>query len=118
MLNWQKTGRHELRMMESLNIIFAGHSKLLQFLFDDESARLADEPELLLAWARSFSSGEQILIRIGLDLWNGSGDIKLWHIIESLDDTTYENVLIGLRHLRRIDMDGPEMRWRQPKMAY
>ena len=108
-------------MMETLNIIFAGHSKLLQFLFDNESARLREEPEFLLAWARGFSSGEQILVRIGLDLWSGSGDVKLWHIIESLDDVTYVNLLLGLRHLRhlrQIDPDGPEMRWRQPKMAY
>ena len=118
MLNWQRPGRHETRMMETLNIIFAGHSKLLQFLFDNEAARLREEPELLLARARGFSSGEQILVRIGLDLWNGSGDVKLWHIIESLDDISYENVLLGLGHLRQIDPVGPEMRWRQPKMAY
>jgi hypothetical protein len=118
MLNWQRPGRHERRMMETLNIIFAGHSKLLEFLFDPESARLRQEPEFLLASAGGFSGGEQILVRIGLDLWNGSGDVKLWHIIESLDDTSYQNVLIGLRHLRRIEFDGPEMRWRQPKMAY
>ena len=118
MLSWQKPGRHEKRMMETLNIIFTGHSKLLQFLFDNEAARLREEPECLLAWARGFSSSEQILVRIGLDLWNDSGDVKLWHIIESLDDATYENVLLGLRHLRKIDLDGPGMRWRQPKMAY
>lgn len=118
MLNWQRPGRHEMRMMETLNIIFAGHSKLLQFLFDNEAARLREAPEFLLASAREFSSGEQILVRIGLDLWSGSGDVKLWHIIELLDDVTYENVLLGLRHLRQINPDGPEMRWRQPKMAY
>ena len=105
-------------MMETLNIIFVGHSKLLQSLFDNEAARLREEPEFLLARAGGFSSGEQVLVRIGLDLWSGSGDVKLWHIIESLDDVTYENVLLGLRHLRQIDPDGPEMRWRQSKMAY
>ena len=104
--------------MESLNIIFAGHSKLLQFLFNDETARLRQEPRILLSSACGFSSGEKILVRIGLDLWNGSGDVKLWHIVESLNESTYENVLIGLRHLRQIDPDGPEMRWRQPKVAY
>jgi hypothetical protein len=105
-------------MMETLNIIFAGHSKLLQFLFYAETARLQQEPEFLLTKVCGFSTGEKILVRIALDLWNGSGDVKLWHIIEKLDECTYENVLIGLRHLRQIDPDGPEMRWRQPKMAY
>jgi hypothetical protein len=118
MLDWQKPGRHERRMMETLNIIFVGHSKLLEFLFAREKAVLLQEPAFLMESAYGYSSGEQILIRVALDLWNSSGDVKLWHIIECLDDDTYENVLTGLRHLRRIDPDGPEMRWRQPKMAY
>jgi hypothetical protein len=118
MLNWQKPGRHERRMMETLNIIFARHSKLLLFLFDEEKAVLRQESGFLFEAAECYSSGEQILIRIGLDLWNGNGDVRLWHIIEILDDDNYANVLSGLRHLRQIDPDGPVMRWRQPKMAY
>ncbi len=105
-------------MMESLNIIFVGHFKLLEFLFDKEKAILLHESAFLIESALGYSSGEQILIRIALDLWNGSGDVKLWQIIECLDDDTYVDVLSGLRHLRQIDPGEPKMWWRQPKMAY
>jgi hypothetical protein len=118
MLNWQRANRYERRMMETLNIIFAGHYKLLAFLFDEEKAVLRQESAFLIESAFGYSGGEQILIRIALDLWNGGGDVRLWHVIECLDDITYENVLAGLRHLRLIDPDGPVMQWRQPKMAY
>lgn len=118
MLNWQNLGRAERRMMESLNFIFIGHSKLLEFLFESDRSKLRQEPEILLERAAGFSSGEQILLRVALDLWCGAGGVSLWHVIEHLDDDSYTNTLIGLRHLREIPIDGPEIRWRQPKTAY
>ena len=118
MLKWPNPGRHERRIQEVLNLIFRNHPALLDFLFEKDDAQLRAEPVVLLASAGAFSSGEQILVRVALDLWNGSGDVRLWDIIERLDDENYRNVLLGLRHLRRIDPNGPEMRWRQPKMAY
>jgi hypothetical protein len=101
--------------METLNIIFDGHSKLLDYLFDKEKAVLRQESAFLIDCASCFSGGEQILIRIALDLWNGSGDVRLWSVIECLDENTYENVLTGLKHLRYIDPDGPTMHWRAPR---
>ena len=118
MLNWHKPGRAERRMMESLNIIFTGHSKLLEFLFEPDRPKLRQEPEILLRHAAGFSGGERILLRIALDLWCGAGGVSLWHLIEHLDDDSYTNTLVGLRHLREIPVDGPDIRWRQPKTAY
>ena len=118
MLVWQGCGRHERRIQEVMNLIFRKHPGLLGFLFEEGRARLRREAELLLIDAGVFSSGEQILVRMALDLWNGSGNVRLWDIVERLDETNYHNVLAGLRHLRRIDDGGPEYVWRQPKMAY
>lgn len=119
MLNWKETGRHQNRMMETLNIICAQHPELLEFLFEKDRPRLKQESDILLSRFSGYSSGQRILIRMALDLWNGSGEVKLWQIIEGLDDNNYENVLIGLRHLRGIDDDNDSgMCWRQPKMAY
>ena len=118
MLNWQGVGRHECRMQEVLNLIFQKHPELLKFLFEKEQARLRLDPELLLLEAGVFSSGEKILARVGLDLWNGSGHVQLWDVIERLDEGNYHNVLAGLRHLRPIEEDGAPMVWRQPKRAY
>ena len=118
MLSWHSPGRAERRMMESLNFIFTGHSKLLEFLFEPDRPKLRHEPEILLHHAMGFSRGEQILLRVALDLWCGAGEVRLWQMIEHLDDGSYGNALTGLRHLREIPTDGPEIRWRQPKTAY
>jgi len=105
-------------MLEVLNLVFRNHPQLLEFLFEPGEPRLRHEAEQLLRDACVFSSGEKILIRVGLDLWNGSGHIELWDVIERLDIENYRHVLLGLRHLRRTEMDGAEMVWRQPKRAY
>lgn len=118
MLNWTRLGRHERRMQGTLGLIFRNHVHLLEFLFDRDRARLRVEPERILSEAGPFSSGEKILVRVGLDLWNGSGQVSLWDIVERLDVENYRNVLLGLRYLRRNEPDGEEMVWRQPKMAY
>jgi len=118
MLNWKDPGRHPRRMQESLNLIFSHHPSLLEFLFEKDRAKLCAEPEWLLDSTGEFSEGEQILIRVALELWSGIGGVRLWDSIERLDEGKAKSVLIGLRHLRRTEMDEAPMVWRQPKRAY
>ena len=105
-------------MQESLNLIFQKHPQFLAYLFEKDRPKLRQEPEILLSEAGGFSTGEKILIRIGLDLWSGVGNVQLWDIVERLDEENYHNVLVGLRHLRPNEQDGGPMVWRQSKMAY
>jgi len=102
-------------MLEVLNLIFRRYPGLLEYLLEPGCPRLRHEPEVLLDGARAFSSGEQILVRIVLDLWSSSASVRLWDLVEILDEETYHDVLAGLGHLRRIDPDGPEYRFRQLK---
>ena len=107
-----------LRLAEVMNLIFKNHPEKLEFLFHPTSPELRDRPELLLQESRAFSGGEQILIRVGLDLWTGQVEVKLWDIIQRLDQSNYQNVLLGLRLLRPFDPEGSDICWRQPKTAY
>jgi len=118
MLNWTKTNRYEERMQETMGLIFRNHPNLLGFLFDKRRPRLRLEPECLLSEAGVFSSGEKILVRVGLNLWNGSGQVSLWDLVERLDVVNYRNVLAGLLNLRRTDDEESGIVWRQPKRAY
>jgi hypothetical protein len=117
MLDWQGAGRHERRMQEVLNLIFRSHPQFLGHLFETDRARLRKPPEVLLEAAAAFSSGERVLICVALDLWSGVGGVRLWDLVERLDDENYHHVLAGLRHLRPIEDDGAPMVWRQRKMA-
>ena len=117
MLTWKKMNRYELRMQETLNLIFRNHPGLLAFIFDIERPRLRLEPECLLSEYGVFSSGEKILVRVALDLWNGSGGVSLWDVVERLDVDNYRNVVAGLLILRQSDDEEMGIVWRQPKTA-
>lgn len=118
MLNWKNTNRYQKRMQETLNEVFRYSPHLLGFLFDEGIAQLRLDPEWLLVEAESLSGGERTLIRVGLDLWNGTGHVSLWDIIERLDVYNFQGVVSGLRTLRRNNDEGEGIVWRQPKRAY
>ncbi len=105
-------------MQETLNEVFRYNPRFLGFLFNQEVPQLRLDPEWLLAEAENFSNGEMVLIRVGLDLWNGTGGVRLWDIIEGLDVYNFQGVVSGLRHLRQLSDEEEGIVWRQPKMAY
>ena len=112
MLEWKGVGRHENKMMETMNIIFNEHEKLLDFLFEDNCPKLRQEANLLLLAARGFSSGEQLLVRVGIDLWNGEANVKLWELVERLDENNFEQIFKAILHLKKSEDEG--MTWRSP----
>ena len=116
MLDWQNAGSHELHLQVVLNLIFRKHSKLLEFLFEINKPRLCAEPRILLAESGGFSSGEQLLIRIALDIWDGSGNARISDIIKSLDDENFRNVLASIWNLRSFEERGEHFVWRQLKL--
>ena len=84
-------------------MVFHSHSYLLEFFFDSKEIKISREPLEMLKQARGFSSGEQILIRVALDIWSGSGNTKVWSLLESLDDQSLVNVLKALALFRGLE---------------
>jgi hypothetical protein len=105
-------------MQETLHLVFRYEPWILGFIFDPDMPQLRLEPEVLLEDAKELSTRDRVLVRIGLDLWNGSGHVSLWDIIEKLDVYNFQGVIAGLGNLRRINDDGDGIVWRQPKRAY
>jgi hypothetical protein len=74
MLDWKDISSEEERVADAISIAIGQHSYLLKFLFDQRSPRLKNEVKILLHSAAGYCRGEQILIRVALDLshWNSS----------------------------------------------
>lgn len=100
MVSWRHASSSDRRLYSAVSAIFLKHPHLLRFLFDDHEPRLRMIPEEMLREIRGFSSGEQILVRVAMDIWSGSGNAKIWQIVETLDPDNFANVLEGLRILR------------------
>lgn len=95
------TIKSERTHFEAFTIIFRKHPQLLIFLLDQEAPQLRSDPKVLLFESRDFSIEEKLLIRVAIDLWNGAAEARIYEIIEYLGDESFENVLEGLRHLRK-----------------
>ncbi len=112
MIHWEKATKTDRRLFEAISRVLANHPHLLKFLFEPERARLRAPADLLREESKDFSSGEDLLIRVALDLWSGSGDAHIWELIEILDDENLNHVADALQFLRIKfnGWDGPVMR--------
>jgi hypothetical protein len=105
MLNWKTCSTEERRLADIIHLIFKPYPELEQFLFNAKTPNLNEPPEFLLAQIGAFSSGEQVLIRVVLDLWSGEGDTPLFDIIHRLDDRNFTHVMAALLYLRLPQLD-------------
>ena len=88
------------KRLSAISLLFGRHTKLYNYLIHPESQWLRDEPEALLNNAGGFSTGEQILIRVGLDLCFDLSDSSLWDVVNRLDSDNFQNVIEALIYLR------------------
>lgn len=100
MESWRKATQAERRLFLLISQVFTNHPKLLRFFFDTQEPRTSFEPHQLLKASGCFSSGEQVLIRVALDLWNESGGAQVRDLMYILDDESCSNVLKALENWR------------------
>ena len=53
----------------AISLLLANDPKLLEFLFSANRPRLNSSPKKLLEDALGFSCGQQLLLRLALDIW-------------------------------------------------
>jgi hypothetical protein len=106
MLDWKGASEDEYQLGGAMELLLSKHPKLLEFLFESSSPRLRDEPQELLAEAGVFSAGEQMLIRVALDLWDRSGKTLLLDVIDGLGEENRKLVFLTLQFLRKIPIVG------------
>jgi hypothetical protein len=89
----------EQKLFMAIHAFLKNYPKLLEFVFDPQKPRLRRDPEELLREGRGLSSGEYLLIKIALDLWNASGNTRIHELIETLDPGNFERVMKSLMSL-------------------
>lgn len=91
---------HGCRRHQAISLLLANDPWLLRLLFDDDPVRLSAPPDSILKETKGLSSGQQLLIRIALDIWSGDGHAKLWDIVSVLDGIRFEGFMLALECLR------------------
>ncbi len=85
---------------QAIDMIFGSRPGLKSHMFGQDKFRLCAEPEDILENALGLSSGEQILLKIALDLWSGSGQTDLYDLLTTLDEGNFINFLKALLIMR------------------
>ena len=91
----------EEKLKEVFKILFRGNDKLFSYLMDEKREKLRTNPEQVKKSICGLSSGEQILIKIALDFWNGSGKALWWEVFNKLDGRNTANVVEALVYLKK-----------------
>lgn len=93
MQQWEGATKYEQRQCLAIAQTFQNNSKPLEFFFLFLKPRLSRPPEQRLKDARVFSCGEQVLVNVALDIWDGSGATKLMNIFAKLETSEAVNIL-------------------------
>jgi hypothetical protein len=113
MIRWPGATESDGRLLSIIGHLCSRHLYLLDFLFDPDEPKLRRSACELLEEAAVMSSGEDLLVRVALDLWSGSGNAHVWELFEILDEGNFINVLRALMELGPKlpgGWDGPVMR--------
>ena len=100
MTTWKNADPSDLKRLAAISTMLDGHPKLITFLFHPSKPELNDAPKTLQTRARAFSSGERVLINVGLDLWSDSGDTKVLDLF-TLDSECLRRAITALIALKR-----------------
>lgn len=107
-LNMQREIRSDLeksRLNTAIGILFNYDERWLDFFYSHKGGGLRCEPTELIAEASCFSRGEQIMIKVALDLWTNDHRASISEIIEYLDWINLNRVLLAIMTMRDITVE-------------
>ena len=108
MINWKNAHEEDLLRLEAIKILFGRETRLLDFLFHPDKPRLSASLDLIKSDMRCFSSGEQVLINIALDIWSSDGGIHFDDLYATLDYRTFRRCMKALRFIKAKLYSGDE----------
>ncbi len=96
MIKWQQADTNDKALLKILTILFEKNEHLLKVFLHPDLPKLSSTSDTIKSRMSGFSSGDRLLIRIGLDIWNGSGGIHFNELYETLDTINLKKILVAL----------------------
>jgi len=92
----------EAHLIASIHELFSSDERLLEFFFHHKRFDLRLPREELLNEAQALGPGAWILIKVGLDFWDGSGRATVNELLRILDEETLLSVMGAILKFREI----------------
>lgn len=94
------------QIFEAISILLGNDQKLMKYLFKYGEFRLRARAGILKEDAWKFSEAEQLLIRVALDFWSGSGHAQLWELLETWNGDDWKRFETAVRHYGELKIKG------------
>ncbi len=101
MLLWKNADESDKFLFSLIAGLLEKHSYLIDLILDKDRPRLKDTSENIKQMAFTLSSGENLLVRLALDIWDGSGGVLWTELCHHLDERNFNLVIQTLIKLRR-----------------
>lgn len=88
--------------LECIRLILEKSPKLMDFVFEDVPVKPSMATEKILRELGPFSSGEQVLVKLALDFWNGSAGTPVMSVIERLSEENFIRAIKAMLIMRKI----------------
>ncbi len=86
----EEENRGTQRSYNAVCVLLGHNERLLEFIFEPGDKRLRQRAGILKEDFWNFEEHEQLLIRVALDLWSGSGHVQLWEMTEAWDRNDWQ----------------------------
>lgn len=96
---WKDADPSAKQLFQAIATIFERDERLMSFFFEKERPRMRMRAGLLREEAWRLSEEEQLLIRVALDIWSGSGHVQIWELLEEWDQAQWETFAAAMREL-------------------
>jgi len=97
---WKNADESDKTLFKALSLLYGHNPDLLHYLLNPGLPRLNFSSKVIKHEALALSSGEELLIRVGLDIWDGSGGINFNELYQKLDNQNFQKVILVLIYLR------------------
>ena len=99
-MNWEDADSSDKILLRALSLLYSKNENLLHLLLNPDIPRLNSSARNIKKYSLALSSGEELLVRIGLDIWDGgSGGIFFNEMYEKLDAANFQKVMLVLHYL-------------------
>jgi len=99
---WMNNNFYDQKRCQCIILILKNYPNILEFMFDKNSPKLSMSAEKILSETSGLSSDEKVLIKIALDLWDGSGNASYISLVNLLSEDNYQRVIQATSMMRNI----------------
>jgi len=107
-IQWKNASKSDEFLLSEIKKLFKTKQHFVSFMFHPSQAKLAFASEEIIEMAMCLGSGNDLLVRIALDIWSGEGGINFNELYQKLDTRNFDEVINILKTLRKQQFLGDE----------